>query len=380
MNELSRIGNFEVILEGAFTQYEEQLSQEIINTLSDAIHVIDRDFRVVLVNKAYLELCKRAGYSIDPLGKILFEIYPFLHEQVRKEYNRVFETGQIIKTDEKITLQNIDFYTETQKVPIFEDKKVVRIMTVIRDISEWKRADIFKANLIAFCSHELKTPLVPILGWTDYIKKVLDKGEDLNARVEREDLLSVTRNAERLKNIIDSYLDVGRIEAGRLVLSLEQIEISHVLVEALAAVSHLVKAKSIILRTEIPIITIYGDSFRLEQVFINLLSNAFIYSPPNTQVYLHIEDLGDAVKVSIQDEGFGFCKQDLEDAFQPFSRSYLKTKGDKIFAGSGVGLYICRRIVEAHNGSIEIQSLGLNRGTTVSVALLKDPRPYIISK
>ncbi len=332
------------------------------------------------MNKAYLELTKRAGYKVDPLGKNLFDVYPFLTEQVRKEYNQVFETGQILKTDDKITLQNIDFYTETQKVPIFEEKKVIRIMTVIRDISEWKRADIFKANLIAFCSHELKTPLVPILGWADYIKKVIDKGEDLNVRVERDDVLSMARNAERLKSIIDSYLDVGRIEAGRLVLSVEQIDLSHVLVEALAAVAHLVKVKSIQLRTEVPTITIYGDSFRLEQVFINVLSNAFIYSPSNTLVQLHIEDLGDKVKVSIEDQGFGFSKQELQDAFQPFSHSYLKTKGEKIFAGSGVGLYICRRIVEAHHGIIEIQSPGQNLGTTVSVTLLKDPRPYIRSK
>ncbi len=339
--------------------------------------MIDRDFRVLLVNKAYLELCMRAGYPIDPLGKILFAVYPFLDEKVRGEYLKVFETGKILKTEDIITLNRMDFYTETQKVPLFVGKKVVRIMTVIRDISDWRRADNFKANLIAFCAHELKTPLIPVLGWADYIKTVIDKGEDLNLRVEREDILSVVRNAERLKSIIDSYLEVGRIESGRLILSLEQIDLSHVLVEALAALSHLVKAKSIQLQTDVPTVILYGDSFRLEQVFINLLSNAFIYSPPNTRIRLHFMDLGDKVKVSVQDEGFGFSAQDLEDAFQPFSRSFLKAKGDRIFAGSGVGLYICRRIVEAHNGLIGIESPGLNKGTTVSVTLLKDPRSFV---
>ncbi len=348
--------------------------------MSEGIHVIDRNFRVLVANKAYIELCKIAGYPDNPLGKNLFEIYPFLLKNVQDEYLKVFETGQILKTEEMVSLNLRDFYTETQKVPIFEDRKVVRIMTIIRDISEWKRADNFKANLIAFCAHELKTPLVPILGWADYIRKVMDKGEDLNAHVEREDIVSVARNAERLKAIIDSYLDVGRIEAGRLVLFLEEIDMSHVLVKALSAVSHLVNAKSIQLHTEVPTITLFGDSFRLEQVFINLLSNAFIYSPPNSQVHLRIQDLGDKVKVSIQDEGFGFSKQELEDAFHPFSRAYLKNKGDKVFAGSGVGLYICQRVVEAHKGVIEIQSLGPNKGTTVSVTLLKDPRPFMTSK
>ncbi len=342
--------------------------------------MIDRDFRVLAVNKAYLELTKRAGYSTDPFGKNLFEVYPFLGKKVRDEYLKVFETGKILKTEEMNTVHRTDFYTETQKVPIFEENKVIRIMTLIRDISEWKRADTFKANLITLAAHELKTPLVPILGWADYIRKVIDKGEDLNKRVERDDLLSVVRNAERLKNIVDSYLDVGRIEAGRLVLSIEQIDLNNLITSAMTAVLHQASEKGIQIQMDLGSLSFKGDAFRLEQVFINLLANAINYSPPNSRVRIRAEDLGESMKILVQDDGFGFTPQELEDVFQPFSSSVFKSKGDKIFAGSGVGLYICRRLVEAHNGIIEIRSPGPNRGTTVSVTLLKDPQRWIASK
>jgi two-component system sensor histidine kinase VicK len=340
--------------------------------------VIDRDFRVLVVNRAYLALTERAGYSVDPLGMNLFKAYPFLSQKVREEYDQVFEIGEHLKTEEKNTLYGVDFFTETQKIPIFENKKVVRVMTVIRDITEWKRADEFKSNLIAFASHELKTPLVPILGWASYIKKVLDAGEDLNDNVEREDVLSIIRNAERLKAIVDSYMDVGRIEAGRLELSLEEINILHVLTGAISAVSHMVKENHDDVQIDVPNISLFGDSFRLEQVFVNILSNAFKYSPPNTRVRVYAEDLGDRVKVSVQDEGSGFSRLEIAEAFQPFSRSFQKTK--KQVSGSGVGLYICRRIVEAHHGNIEIRSPGRNLGTTVSVTLSKDPRAFVASK
>jgi two-component system phosphate regulon sensor histidine kinase PhoR len=352
---------------------EEEVFRSAFDAISDSLHVIDRDFRVLLANKAYLELTKRAGYVIDPCGQILFEVYPFLSQKVHEEYLQVFETGQLLKTQEKNTIHSIIFYTETQKVPILEEGKVVRVLTVIRDISEWKSADIFKANLIAFAAHELKTPLIPILGWTDFIKGVINKGEDLNAKVERDALLSVIRNAERSKNIVDRYLDVGRIETGRLVLSIEQIDLPKLISEAIIVVSPLIKEKSIKIFSEIPSIPIQGDIFHLGQVFINLLSNAIVYSPPNTTVRIHTENSGERVTINIQDEGFGFSPQELENISQIFSRSPSTTKDEQIFTGSGVGLYMCQRVVEAHGGSLEVKSLGKNTGTTVSVVLLKNP-------
>ena len=353
---------------------EEEIFRSVFNTISDSIHVIDREFRVLLANNAYLEITKRAGYELDPCGQILFEIYPFLTQKVREEYLHVFETGQLLKTQEKNTIHGIIFYTETQKVPILEEGKVVRVLTVIRDISEWKSADIFKANLIAFAAHELKTPLIPILGWTEYIKGVINKGEDLNAKIERDALLSVIRNAERSKNIVDRYLDIGRIETGRLVLSVEQINLPKLISEAIIAVSHLIKEKGIKIFSDIPSIPIQADIFHLGQVFINLLSNAIVYSPPNSSVRIHVENSGERVKISIQDEGSGFSPEELENFSQIFSRSFSTTRDEKIFSGSGVGLYLCQRILEAHGGSLEIQSSGKNKGTTVSVILLKGPK------
>ena len=358
---------------------ENRPNQEIFDAMSDCIHIIDRTFRVILVNKAYLNLTREAGYPENPLGKNLFEVYPFLGQKVRDEYQQVFTTGKTLKTEEMTTIHQTDFYTETQKIPLFEGTRVVQVMTIMRDISEWRRAEKFKNNLITIAAHELKTPLTAILGWTDYIKVLLDKGEDLNKRIEREDLFSIIRNAERLKTIIDNYLDVSRIEFGRLILSLEMIDISKLLRSAINSVAYLFKEKNIKLHVDIPNVNLYGDPFRLEQVFVNLLSNANNYSPPKTNVFVRGEDLGNKIKILIRDEFFGFRPHELKDVFQPFCASFIKAKGSKRFAGTGVGLYICRRIIEAHHGHIEIQSPGPDLGSTVTVTLLKDPREHIVS-
>ncbi|OLS14669.1 MAG: phosphate sensor histidine kinase, HAMP and PAS domain-containing [Promethearchaeota archaeon CR_4] len=359
---------------------EENLYQSTLDAMKDSIHVIDRDFRVLVVNKAYLELTKRAGYALNPRGQDLFEMYPFLPQTVRLEYQQVFEAGQPLKTQEKTPIKGAVFYTETQKIPIFKEGMVQHVLTIIRDISEWKHADIFKANLIAFAAHELKTPLIPILGWADYIKEEMEKGENLNVPDGQEAITSVIRNAERMKNIIERYLDVGRIEVGRLVLSIEQIELSKLISDAIAAVYHLKKEKHIRFYLDIPSILFRADTFYLGQVLINLLSNAITYSPPNTSVRIRAEDLDDCLKIKIQDNGYGFTAMELENISQIFSRSFSTPNNDKIFTGSGVGLYICQRILEAHGGSLEIQSLGKNKGTTASVTLLKDPESAYVLK
>ena len=128
-------------------QAEEALKQSEIqmrtamDSMADAIHVIDTDFRVVLFNKTFKKWITELGLESDVVGRNVFDIFPFLSSRVKREYRQVFKTGKALVTEEISEVSGQKFITETRKIPIFEKKKVVRIITVVRDITEPNRAD-----------------------------------------------------------------------------------------------------------------------------------------------------------------------------------------------------------------------------------------------
>jgi PAS domain S-box-containing protein len=113
----------------------------MINSMAAAINVVDTDMRVVLVNKAFQKWNQKLGLTTDVIGKLLFEVFPFLPEKVWKEYQQVLETGQTLVTVEETSIDGQIYTTETRKIPVMQDGSVVRIVTVISDITEQKRAE-----------------------------------------------------------------------------------------------------------------------------------------------------------------------------------------------------------------------------------------------
>ncbi|MBN1493976.1 MAG: PAS domain S-box protein [Candidatus Omnitrophica bacterium] len=109
-----------------------------INSIDHAIHVIDRDFRIVLCNRTIVKWNKSLGFSTHLVGTHLFTIYPFLKDQIREEYETVFETGKPIITEEKNLIEGHDIYTETRKIPIFEQDQVTQVLTIIHNITDRK--------------------------------------------------------------------------------------------------------------------------------------------------------------------------------------------------------------------------------------------------
>jgi PAS domain S-box-containing protein/putative nucleotidyltransferase with HDIG domain len=112
-----------------------------LNSMGDAIHVIDSDFRFILFNDAFRQWNEELGLKTDVIGQSVFEIFPFLPDNVRNEYRRAFDTGEILITEEHTTINGREFVTETRKIPIYESGKVTRVVTVIHDITERKQAE-----------------------------------------------------------------------------------------------------------------------------------------------------------------------------------------------------------------------------------------------
>ena len=119
----------------------EQQYRTTIDSMGDAIHVIDEDFKIVLFNHKFYSWNKELGLDTDVIGKSIFEVFSFVKENVRKEYEEVFYSGKVKKTVESINLGNKNIVTDTTKIPVFEGDKVVRVVTIIRDITQQKKAE-----------------------------------------------------------------------------------------------------------------------------------------------------------------------------------------------------------------------------------------------
>ena len=126
----------EEALRGSELQY-----RTTIDSMGDAIHVVDTDLRFVLINTAFKQWTKDLGLETDVIGRTVFEVFPFLPDRVRDEYHQAFDSGKTLITEESVKVGGKEFVTETRKIPVFEGERVARVVTIIRDITERKRAE-----------------------------------------------------------------------------------------------------------------------------------------------------------------------------------------------------------------------------------------------
>ncbi len=225
-----------------------------------------------------------------------------------------------------------------------------------------------KSNLITFASHELKTPLVPIIGWVELIQKRLKEGSSLDSIIEKEDIDSIAHAADRLSKIVDNLLDVGRLEYGKIDLRKDKVFITDILANAIKEVQELAKARNITIENQAAKVQLNLDAFRIEEVIQNILSNAIKYSPLDTRVTITSEQNEEFYILSVRDQGYGFTAEELRNVWQPFSTTYLRKKNfDSL--GTGVGLYLSKRFIALHGGKIEITSPGPDQGANVKIFL-----------
>lgn len=218
-----------------------------------------------------------------------------------------------------------------------------------------QRAEREKDELLSTASHELKTPLTSLGLAAQMIDRMIEHGPFDEARLARH-VSTIRGQTARLSKLIGSLLDVSRIETGRLALSWEPVDL--VLMARLAVARERDTlpentAHQIVLRSDGARIVADGDDARLEQVVANLLSNAVKYSPAGGLVEVLVQQHADQAIVDVVDHGIGVPEDERGQLFAPFSRT--ATAVDTGIEGTGLGLYISRKIVEAHAGSLDLQ-------------------------
>jgi len=227
-----------------------------------------------------------------------------------------------------------------------------------------RELDRLKDEFISLVSHELRTPLTSIHG---YLELLLDGGAG-DLTVEQDRFLTVVeRNSKRLMQLVGDLLFMAQVEAGKLALDLEEVDLDEVVSECLEAAQPIADDRQIDLVAEIADTpSMLGDRSRLAQVLDNLISNALKFTPRLGRVTVRVSVVGGDAVVEVQDTGVGIPSGEQDRLFERFFRSTTAT--EQAIPGTGLGLTIAKTIVERHEGSIEIESAE-GAGTTARVRL-----------
>lgn len=221
---------------------------------------------------------------------------------------------------------------------------------VLIDITSRKNEENRKNDFIAIVSHELKTPLTTAKGFTQLLRAKAQKAED---SFLSGSLLKIEQQIEKMTLLIKSFLDVARLEAGKIQLNKQPFEISDLLVECVGEAKSLSQSHQVVI-SHADQVTVNADRDKVGQVVSNLLSNAIKYSPRGKLVEITCARNDGFLEVKVRDEGMGVKPHDQARLFDRFYR--VESKHTLTISGFGIGLYLCAEIIQMHNGQIGVES------------------------
>lgn len=239
-----------------------------------------------------------------------------------------------------------------------------------RLVLELQNASRMKDDFLSSLSHELRTPMNAIIGWSDLL---------LHGKLDPQECSTayqvISRNAKLQHQLIEDLLDVSRIVSGKLVMAIEALELGPLLRTIVAAEKLVADAQGIDLRLEVAESagSIMGDPTRIQQVIYKLLSNALKFTPRGGRIDVKVRPVGEKVEITVQDNGEGILPEFAPFVFDRFSQA--DSSMTRSHGGLGIGLSIVRHLVEAHNGHVSVASEGKGKGATFTVTFPLLARP-----
>jgi PAS domain S-box-containing protein len=375
----------------------------MISYATDAIITIDAEQRITVFNTTAESTF---GYSADemmrqPLDRLIPERFRQVHRRHIEGFGLTGVSARAMGGERVLAglRRNGDEFPMEARISHVEVGGQTLYTVILRDITERKEAETEREELLASAeraraeaeriaaaehevrekaeaanqakdaflatvSHELRTPLSPILTWVRMLRQErLDADKTLHA------LDVIERCARTQAQLIEDLLDVSRIVAGKMRLEVRPVMIAAVIEKAVDVVRPAADAKSVrvqvVLDTEVG--AILGDAGRLQQVMWNLLSNAIKFTPKGGRVQVALERVHSHIEIAVSDTGQGIEPTFLPYVFERFQQADRGT--DRSYGGLGLGLAIVRHIVEAHGGTVHVESPGPGKGTVFTVKL-----------
>lgn len=369
MNEIGILGSSMNILARTLEELvkEQEIQKDrlsvLIENIGAGLILIDSQGYINLINKGYKEI-----FHVDPskyLCRLYYEVME--HGEVSKFVEEIFKTEQKLNRQILLPLSIERRYFDVYGVPIISSNNVWKgVLLVFHDITEFKKLEQMRKDFVANVSHELKTPVTSIKGFTEtLLDGAMNDQEALNAF-----LSIIQKESNRLQTLIQDLLDLSKMEQHGFVLNIHEFD----LITALKEIITMLEKKASIKRIRLSLETdqenlwIKGDLNRLKQVFINLIGNAIAYTPDKGMVIVSVLEKQDMVQVSIKDNGIGIEKEEVPRIFERFYR--VDKARSRNSGGTGLGLAIVKHLIEAHKGSIRVKS-EIGKGSEFIIELNK---------
>ena len=329
---------------------EKSKIRTIIYSMADGVLVTDQEGHVVLHNPAAVKMLRMR--TLPAFGKPLRECFDSgcLDDLVRKIIQVSKEGSSAVSQEVAMGEMALMAHMATVRS---EEGEVLGVVTVLRDISMLKAIERMKSDFVAMVSHELRAPLTSVEQQLSVVLAGII-GE-VNER-QKEMLGRAKERTHALLTLINDLLDLSKIEAGFVVQQKEPTQITELLEKVIELLGHEAEKKNISLQLscseELP--QVMADRGNMEEVFINLVSNGIKYTSEGGSVSLYARIEGSHLCVEVVDTGIGISAEDLPRIFDKFYR--VKNTQTRKIMGTGLGLPIVKGIVEAHLGSIDVQS------------------------
>jgi signal transduction histidine kinase/ActR/RegA family two-component response regulator len=361
---------------------------DIIATLREPFLVLDQDLRVKTANRSFYEsfhvskeetenrLVYHLGngqWDIPALRKLLDEVLS------RNQSVHDFEVEHSFPTlGRKTMLLNARPFPPDSKHPELILLAVYDVSAARQRADELAELDRRKDEFLAMLSHELRNPLAPIVNAALLLRLHSNRNRlhGIENPVLQQSAAIIERQAGQLTRIVDELLEVSRISTGRIQLRQERIAVGVVVENAVATVRALFDQRRHELTVSLPTqaIWVHADSARLEQVVVNLLTNAAKYTDPGGHVWLTVQQEGEQAVLRVRDTGVGIAPEILPRIFDLFTQAARSL--DRSQGGLGIGLALVQRLVEMHGGTVAASSaLGQGSEFVLRLPMVPPPQP-----
>lgn len=365
------------------TRLQEQTRrlEALIQSLEVGLILEDLDGRAIYTNRMVSEI---SGLPLEKIiGYPVEELHQRLASRALKSNGSQANVNRLLSGDFK------DEFTLPLEYPDSDGPRYIRLKgftvsdargveigrgQILHDITRDYEIDRMKSSLVSTVSHELRTPLASIKG---YASSLLADDIDWEVPTQQEFLTIISRDADRLSDMVDNLLDISRIEAGNLTLSKSACSLETIIVQGIERVAN---EERLPINLDIPpdLPPVYVDAYRIEVVVRNLAENAVKYSEGNSPINIQAQLEDDRVVIKVEDHGPGIPPNRIDDIFDSFYR--LDTGLVRRKPGVGLGLAICRGFVEAHGGEIWVESRQEGACFAFSIPLIESRIPGSLSR
>lgn len=365
--ELGQLANAINVLAASLKSQMEQIQENeqqlmgVLTNMKSGVLLVDKDGKILLANRAMGTMLGIKPESLK--GKLHVEAgksagLSRLIDQCLIEGKEIRDEIQFYFPDERILDAHLAPY-------VGKHDELKGIVAVLHDITDIRRLEKMRSEFVANVSHELKTPITSVKGFAETL---------LDGAMEDEELLHdflniIYKESERLHRLINDILHLSKIEQHLVTLKIEKVNVTEVVHNVAETIRKQAMTKGLELEiTDHINVWIEGEKDRIQQIILNLVSNAVVYTPEGGKISVSVTEREDKVDIRVQDNGIGISKEDLPRIFERFYRVDKARSRDS--GGTGLGLAIVKHLVESHRGSIKVESEE-GKGTVFTVSLPK---------